>query len=80
MVKTLKVSEYLTKLRQTPVKQILDIRTSLEFRLGHLDGATSCSVFDWNGNMPIFGLAAATKHVPINGTKETARQRVANPR
>ncbi|MEL6163249.1 MAG: DUF4188 domain-containing protein [Cyanobacteria bacterium J06628_3] len=32
------------------------------------------------GNMPIFGLAAATKHVAINGTKETARQRVANPR
>ena len=31
------------------------------------------------GNMPIFGLAAATKHVSINGMRETARQRVANP-
>jgi len=28
------------------------------------------------GNMPIFGLAAATKHLPINGKKDTARQRV----
>ena len=27
-------------------------------------------------NMPIFGLAAATNHVPIVGKKETARQRV----
>jgi len=30
------------------------------------------------GNMPIFGLAAATKHVPVTGRKETARQRVEN--
>ena len=30
------------------------------------------------GNMPIFGLAAATKHVPMTGRKETARQRVGN--
>ena len=27
-------------------------------------------------NMPVFGLAAATNHVPIVGKKETARQRV----
>jgi Domain of unknown function (DUF4188) len=27
-------------------------------------------------NMPVFGLAAATKHVPIVSRKETARQRV----
>lgn len=30
------------------------------------------------GNMPIFGLAAATKHVPVSGGKETARTRVTN--
>ena len=30
------------------------------------------------GNMPIFGLAAATKHVPVAGIRETARQRVTN--
>ncbi len=28
------------------------------------------------GNMPVFGLAAATKHVPAVGRKETARQRL----
>jgi hypothetical protein len=27
-------------------------------------------------NMPVFGLAAATKHVPIAGRKETARRRL----
>jgi Domain of unknown function (DUF4188) len=27
-------------------------------------------------NMPIFGLAAATNHVPIGGRKETSRQRL----
>ncbi len=30
------------------------------------------------GNMPIFGLAAATKHVPVTGRKENASQRVGN--
>lgn len=30
------------------------------------------------GNMPIFGLAAATKHVPVTGRKESASQRVGN--
>lgn len=30
------------------------------------------------GNMPIFGLAAATKHVPVTGKTETARNRVEN--
>ncbi|MEO1430592.1 MAG: DUF4188 domain-containing protein [Cyanobacteria bacterium J06632_19] len=30
------------------------------------------------GNMPIFGLAAATKHVSVKGRRETARQRVGN--
>ena len=30
------------------------------------------------GNMPIFGLAAATKHISVSGQKETARGRVAN--
>ena len=30
------------------------------------------------GNMPIFGLAAATKHVPVKGRKETARHRLEN--
>jgi len=28
------------------------------------------------GNMPVFGLAAATKHVPAVGRKETARRRL----
>ncbi|MBD6618518.1 DUF4188 domain-containing protein [Komarekiella sp. 'clone 1'] len=28
------------------------------------------------GNMPVFGLAAATKHVPAMGRKETARRRL----
>lgn len=28
------------------------------------------------GNMPVFGLAAATKHVPAVGRKETARRRM----
>ncbi|WP_414567514.1 DUF4188 domain-containing protein [Nostoc sp. CCY 9925] len=28
------------------------------------------------GNMPVFGLAAATKHVPAKGRKETARRRL----
>jgi hypothetical protein len=28
------------------------------------------------GNMPVFGLAAATKHVPALGRKETARRRL----
>lgn len=28
------------------------------------------------GNMPVFGLAAATKHVPAMGHKETARRRL----
>lgn len=28
------------------------------------------------GNMPIFGLAAATKHIPALGRKETARRRL----
>lgn len=28
------------------------------------------------GNMPVFGLAAATKHVPALGKKETARRRL----
>ena len=28
------------------------------------------------GNMPIFGLAAATKHVSVTGRRETARHRV----
>ncbi|MEO1378499.1 MAG: DUF4188 domain-containing protein [Cyanobacteria bacterium J06635_10] len=30
------------------------------------------------GNMPIFGLAAATKHLSVSEVKETARGRVAN--
>jgi len=71
MVKTLKVSEYLTKLRQTPVKQILDIRTSLEFRLGHLDGATSCSVLDWNFTRKIRKL---DKSLPVFIYCETAHR------
>lgn len=28
------------------------------------------------GNMPVFGLAAATKHVPATGKRETARRRL----
>ncbi|WP_265578500.1 MULTISPECIES: DUF4188 domain-containing protein [unclassified Nostoc] len=28
------------------------------------------------GNMPVFGLAAATKHVPAMGRRETARRRL----
>jgi Domain of unknown function (DUF4188) len=28
------------------------------------------------GNMPVFGLAAATKHVPATGKRETARRRM----
>ena len=28
------------------------------------------------GNMPVFGLAAATKHVPATGRRETARRRL----
>jgi len=28
------------------------------------------------GNMPVFGLAAATKHIPTIGRKQTARQRL----
>jgi hypothetical protein len=28
------------------------------------------------GNMPVFGLAAATRHVPALGNKETARRRL----
>ncbi len=28
------------------------------------------------GNMPVFGLAAATKHVPAVGRRETARRRL----
>ena len=28
------------------------------------------------GNMPIFGLAAATKHIPAVGRHETARRRM----
>jgi Domain of unknown function (DUF4188) len=28
------------------------------------------------GNMPVFGLAAATKHVPAVGKRETARRRI----
>lgn len=28
------------------------------------------------GNMPVFGLAAATRHVPATGQRETARQRL----
>ncbi|MBC1242030.1 DUF4188 domain-containing protein, partial [Nostoc sp. 2RC] len=28
------------------------------------------------GNMPVFGLAAATKHVPAKGRRETARRRL----
>ncbi|NDJ20072.1 DUF4188 domain-containing protein [Nostoc sp. B(2019)] len=28
------------------------------------------------GNMPVFGLAAATKHVPVMGQRETARRRL----
>jgi hypothetical protein len=27
------------------------------------------------GNMPVFGLAAATQHVPVKGRRETARER-----
>ncbi len=30
------------------------------------------------GNMPIFGLAAATNHMPVTSKKEAARQRVGN--
>ena len=30
------------------------------------------------GNMPVFGLAAATAHVPATGRRETARQRLAS--
>jgi len=28
------------------------------------------------GNMPVFGLAAATKHIPAIGSKQTTRQRL----
>lgn len=31
------------------------------------------------GNMPLFGLAAATEHVPVTGRRETARQRLGSP-
>ena len=31
------------------------------------------------GNMPLFGLAAATEHVPATGRRETARQRLGSP-
>ncbi|NJO29665.1 MAG: DUF4188 domain-containing protein [Richelia sp. SL_2_1] len=30
------------------------------------------------GNMPIFGLAAATKHIPVTERKQSARRRVEN--
>ena len=33
--------------------------------------------YEWAyGNMPVFGLAAATKHVPALGRRETARRRL----
>ena len=71
MVKTLEVSDYLAKLKQAPVKQILDIRTGLEYGLGHLEGATSCSVLDWNFSQKIRKL---DKAIPVFIYCETAHR------
>ncbi len=71
MVETLEVSAYLTKLKEIPAPQILDIRTSLEYELGHLDGATSCSILDWNFNRKISKL---NKSLPVFIYCETAHR------
>ena len=71
MVKALEVGEYLAKLQERPVPQILDIRTSLEYGLGHLEGATSCSILDWNFNRKIRKLNTA---LPVFIYCETAHR------
>lgn len=71
MVKTLEVGAYLDQLEQTPIKQLLDIRTAVEYRLGHLEGAVSCSILDWNFSRKIRKL---DKSLPVFIYCETAHR------
>lgn len=56
MVRSLAIHDYLTALEKESDPQLVDIRTALEYGIGHMNGARSCSLFDWKFRQKISNL------------------------